>query len=247
MKHRIICALVMASAAVLSSCTKEEIPTNLVTVNFSYSLTEGRTITKSTETDFLLSLTPSTAVELTLTDAKGATYTTQTGRDISIPQGKYTVTYTPAPPTSRQAYNADAYFTQIPQIAIEQEVEITAGTTSVPLTAKYLSSAILFDLNEVDKIKMTAQTGSTFSLNYATGSGLGVLFFTGEITDRTCHLSVTGKEGFDNASIDFNTDGSNGGTILEQGKYYFLRLAGATTEAAFSFTVLDWTDGGSLT
>lgn len=146
----------------------------------------------------------------------------------------------------RQHYNADAFFTSVPLLEINETVTITAGTTEVPLTARYMSAAILFDLAEVQDIRIKSQTGSNFDLPFATGGGLGAVFFTGVIEDKVCLINVTGKDGYKNASIQINTDGSSGANKIEAGKYYFLRLAAPDASAAFSFKAMDWTDGGTL-
>lgn len=252
MTRRIIPALALAGVAVIASCEKEAIPQTggeeLVTLTFNYGLSGGTPfLTKSTQSDFLFSLTPTTAIDLTLTDSKGQTQTVRTGKLATVPAGHYTVTYKSPKPSVVQHYNADAYFTQEPLLEINEEVDITAQTTTIGLTARYLSSAILFDLAEVKNIKVQSQTGSNFDLPYATGGGLGALFFTGTIESKNCIITVEAKDGYKNTTLQINTDGTGGAHKLEAGKYYFLRLAQPDASASFSFTAIDWQEGGDLT
>ena len=237
--------------AVLFSCSKEitrQADSELVTLVFNYGLSEGTPfLTKSDESTFLLSLTPTAAIDITLNDGKGHTYTARTGKSVTIPQGHYSITYKSPKPSVVQHYNADAYFTQEPLLEIDEEVDITAQTTAISLTAKYLSSAILFDLVEVKNIKVQSQTGSNFDLPYATGGGLGAMFFTGTITEKNCIITVEAKDGYKNTILQINTDGTGGAYRLEAGKYYFLRLAQPDATTSFSFTVIEWQEGESLT
>ena len=237
--------------AVLFSCSKEitrQADSELVTLVFNYGLSEGTPfLTKSDESTFLLSLTPTAAIDITLNDGKGHTYTARTGKSVTIPQGHYSVTYKSPKPSVVQHYNADAYFTQEPLLMINEGIDITAQTTSIGLTAKYLSSAILFDLSEVQNIRVQAQTGSNFDLPYATGGGLGAVFFTGTIEGKTCVITVIPKDGYQGTAVQINTDGYGGANILEAGKYYFLRLMQPDATTSFSFTAIEWQEGESLT
>lgn len=250
MTRRILTVLAVASTAVFASCNKEAHPANgeLVTLTFNYGLSGGTPfITKSTESNFLFSLTPTASIEITLDDGHGHIYYAKTGKTVTLPAGHYTATYTTEKPSVVQHYNADAYFTQEPLLMINEEVDITAQTTSIGLTAKYLSSAILFDLSEVQNIRVQAQTGSNFDLPFATGGGLGAVFFTGHIEGKTCVITVIPKDGYQGTAVQINTDGFGGAHILEAGKYYFLRLMQPDATTSFSFTAMDWTEGDSLT
>lgn len=236
----LICAI-----ALLCACQKSETSSDLVPVTFTYGLSGGSPfITKSGESELLFSLTPTQAITLTLIDSKGKTYSAQTGATLQIPQGTYQVTYETPTPQDSQNYGY-FFFTRVPLIRINETITISKEQTQYAVTASYTSSAILYDTSEVQSASYYSKTNTERDILTSSGGGLAVFFCNGSLPEGM-QLIFKGKEGYKTISIGVTTEAKEGYNLLASGNWYFLRLPTTNTSAGFSFSLLDWNEGGTL-
>lgn len=160
-----ISAFLAVFAAVCLSCSKENaVIEETADVSFEYVLPSGNSMTRASADEIYINfynkyvktgiVLPST-YSLTVKNADGNTVMVCSGQwdkkqRFKLGVGKFHITG-----TSTESYNNFDYFKKAP-LAFDEEIEVTASTTSVILSAKYDCFLVMFDATDKDKAEWFA-------------------------------------------------------------------------------------------
>lgn len=210
-----------ATVAVLCACNKQDTPdTGLVPVRISYT-TSGRFPTKGIADAILATLPES--LTLTLTDADGATYTAQTGQEIRLPLGTYSVTGGNNPAVVQYiTSSSNRYTTHEPIIRVDDQITISEGVTDYAVEATYGSFAVAVLPSETLLFEATF-SGSVKAVDCIKTDDLWLVFVTGNLTGGSSFRPVlTTHSGKVKQFNMYTNAGDTGGIFAEWGKWYIL-------------------------
>lgn len=220
MKKRLL--LAVAFAAIAASCTKQQevADTTIVPVRISYT-TSGRFPTKGIADAILATLPES--LTLTLTDAEGYTYTAQTGQEIRLPVGTYSVTGGNKPAVVQYiSSGSNRYTTHEPIVRVEDQLTITEGVTQYAVEASYGSFAVAVLPSEVALWEATF-CGSVNEVDCIKTDDLWLVFVTGNLTGGTSFRPVLTTHNLQVKQFNMYTNTADtGGIFAEWGKWYIL-------------------------
>ena len=191
-----------------------------------------------------------TTLSLTVTNkATGSKFTVNTGEEVQIPVGEYSVSGKYAPKASQAVLGTSVYLSKSPAFSILQDVSIATNIEECSLTVNYQSWVLAVDSNEVSKWSMSMNYNAT-DIDFMTDGDTWWIFCTGDLSERFVTTTITPKDIDGHTATTFNLTtsasyaASNGGYVVQPGKWYWLHPEGVTTGSAqFTFSFPTWQDG----
>lgn len=205
----------------LAGCA--QLPPQEVSVTLGLSFYDsGRFPTKAFADE--IAATIPTGIELTLTNTStNAVYNAVTGVAIALPVGTYSVVGQHVPTATQLCYGSTKYLCKTPGISVEDEIEITAGTSSYSVAASWAAFAIGVLPSECSAWKVKVKTGEFLNVDCIEADGLWWVFaygaFSGTQPLDITLVPITGSN-FTHRLV-LGSPGENM-ALVENGKWYVL-------------------------
>lgn len=192
---------------------------------------------------------PST-VDITIKNkSTQATLTTQTGMEVTLPVGEYSVTGYYNPSKKQNVVGTSVYLSDSPCFYIEQDITINKGKEECVLDATYRSWVLAVDSKESASWTMVMNYEET-AVDFLVDGDAWWIFCTGDLSGRFLVTKVFPKseDGYATATYNLSTSAAyaanNGGNLVEPGKWYWLHPSKASTESAsMGIRFPEWSDG----
>ena len=244
MNKLIIPALVL----VFVSCNKvrvEEIKTQKVV--FDYSLVSEHPMTKAVNTsdiaDWIESALPA-KISLKLTDANGSRYNVETGSEVELPIGIYTITGKSNPPASASVVGNDIYFsTSRPSIIINSSIEITYSQKNYSIPATYGAFGIVIDYEETASASFQSSHGETGNIEFSTIGTSGIVFVNGNLGSYSLDVTLNPVNAGNQATTHTFKTAYSAETISPTfGNYYIIhpKAQSSVEGGTFTYSVADF-------
>ena len=241
MKKLCILALVLAFV----SCNKvsiEEIKTQKVV--FEYSLVSEHPMTKAVNTGditaWIESVLPA-KISLKLTDANGTRYNVETGSEVELPIGIYTVTGKSNPTASASVVGNDVYFsTSRPSLVVNTSIEITYSQKNYSIPATYSAFGIVIDYEETASATFQSSHGETGNIDFATVGTSGIVFVNGGLGSYILDVTLNPANSGDQTTTHTFKTAYSAETISPTfGNYYIIhpKAQSSVEGGAFSYSV----------
>lgn len=242
-----LCAFACSKASV----TPEKDVYSAVQVTFDYALVESNSMyTKAIANEdvvFAIRQCLPQSVTLLLRNSQGSVVTVQTGVEVSLPEGSYSVTGSYNSASLGDFVNNSSHFTANPYITFDTRVEIVKGTSSYTVTGTYRSFAIVIDYDETASATYTALSSQEVSVPFQRFDNIGVVFANGSFSDTPLKMTLTplNTVTHQETTFSFSTNSNTTKyTYVEPGKFYKLHPKDkATSDPVVEVGFPDFSEG----
>ena len=238
MKKLIIPALIMA----LVSCSKAEVESPaLVKVRFDFSLVSEQPMTKSVNNDDIadwIEASLPAKLSLRLTDSEGVRHNIETGTEVELPVGIYTVTGKNTPTASASVVGSDVFFSvSRPTLTVSTTIEVTYSQKNYVIPATYGAFGIVIDSEETASATFASSHGETGNIEFATIGTSGIVFVNGNLGTHTLDVTLNPVNSADRTTTHTFKTAYDAATISPTfGNYYILHPKAQSSVDGGTFT-----------
>lgn len=241
MRKFIIPALILAFV----SCNKSGESPASVKVRFEYSLVTEHSMTKAVNNDaiadWIESVLPA-QLALRLTDANGVRYNIETGKEVELPVGIYSVTGKNVPAASASVVGSDVFFSvSRPTLTVSTTIEVTYSQKNYVIPATYGAFGIVIDSDETASATFASSHGETGNIEFAEVGTSGIVFVNGNLGTQTLDVTLNPVNGADQTTTHTFKTAYDAATISPTfGNYYILhpKAQSSVDGGTFSYSVI---------
>lgn len=227
--------LFIALLLAVASCKKgtEEIATQKVT--FGYRLVTEQSMTKAVNNDDIADWIEASLpqkLSIRLTDANGVRYNIETGSEVELPIGIYTVTGKNTPTSSAAVAGSDVFFSvSRPTIVVNTTIEITYTQKNYVIPATYGAFGIVVDYDETASATYQSSHGESGSIEFARIGTSGIVFVNGNLDSFVLSVTLNPVNSGDNevTTYTFKTAFSASSISPTFGNYYIIHPKGISS------------------
>ena len=228
--------LFIAILLALASCKKgtEEIATQKVT--FGYRLVTEQSMTKAVNNDDIADW-----IEASL-PAKLSLRLTDSGTEVELPVGIYTVTGKNTPTASASVVGSDVFFSITrPTLTVSTTIEVTYSQKNYVIPATYGAFGIVIDSEETASATFASSHGETGNIEFATIGTSGIVFVNGNLGTHTLDITLNPVNSADQTTTHTFKTAYDAATISPTfGNYYILhpKAQSSVDGGTFSYSVI---------
>lgn len=237
------------AACFLAACSKDVQVSDaqVQKVTFSYRIATEVPMTKAVNNDAVIDWIAAQlpeVINIRLTDANGTRYNIQTGSEVQLPVGIYSVTGKYTPSASANVVGSDVYFsTSCPALVVNTSIEVTYTQKQYVIPATFGAFGIVIDTDETASATFQSSHGETGNVDFANVSGAGIVFVNGNLDTHIIYVTLNPANSSDEATtFTFKTAYSQTSISPTFGNYYILhpKSQSSVDGGTFSYAIGDF-------
>lgn len=191
--------------------------------------------------DWIESVLPA-QLALRLTDANGVRYNIETGKEVELPVGIYSVSGKNVPAASAGIAGSDVFFSvSRPTLTVSTSIEVTYSQKSYVIPATYGSFGIVVDKGETASASYQSSHGESGSIEFAEVGTSGIVFVNGNLGDFTLDVTLNPVNPADQTTTHTFKSAYSATTISPTfGNYYIIhpKAQSSVDGGTFSYSVI---------
>ena len=186
---------VLSLLTFVSCCKKDKKFEDLTQkVIFSYKAVAEKPMTRAINNNAIIDWIGEqlpTSISLRLTDSNGNKYTVETGSEIELPLGVYTVTGKSIAPSTQNVVGSDVSFSSIqPSLNINTILEVVYSQTQYTIPANFTGFGIVIDYEETASATYQSSHGESGTIQFATIGTAGIVFVNGNLDTHSLDVTL---------------------------------------------------------